>query len=367
MGDAEVRRSGRAARRRCSAARCESAGHGRDATTRSPSARFGLQPAAGADADQAASTPSWISSSITIAALGQPMPVDCTDTGRPSKRARVAEHAALAVHLAGVVQELPRDPLGPQRIAGEEHRRCVVARLCAQVDRHGRRAYMIAVRPTTPSATPGSAVAAVPCGTARPPARTASAISASRSASGSVGRSRVRPPFSDDCVRQYVVEVGYVQATGIGSIARLAEPGRRRRARASRPASAEREHAGAARAAPEAGRSSRSSTSQSVVAQGFSVAPRPRPRRRAGRRVAARGASRRSAARDVGDEHEREPADDAVDGGVGEVDRLDVEHAQLDVRSRPTLGRPALRRVDHRGRAVGHDHRARPATRARRR
>ena len=28
--------------------------------------------------------PSWINSSITIAALGQPMPVACTDTGVPS-------------------------------------------------------------------------------------------------------------------------------------------------------------------------------------------------------------------------------------------------------------------------------------------
>jgi hypothetical protein len=30
-------------------------------------------------------TPSWTSSSITIPALGQPMPLDCTDTGLPSK------------------------------------------------------------------------------------------------------------------------------------------------------------------------------------------------------------------------------------------------------------------------------------------
>ena len=29
-------------------------------------------------------TPSWISSSITIAALGQPMPEDCTEIGLPS-------------------------------------------------------------------------------------------------------------------------------------------------------------------------------------------------------------------------------------------------------------------------------------------
>ena len=30
-------------------------------------------------------TPSWVSSSITIAAEGQPMPLDCTDTGFPPK------------------------------------------------------------------------------------------------------------------------------------------------------------------------------------------------------------------------------------------------------------------------------------------
>ena len=30
-------------------------------------------------------TPSCTSSSITIAAEGQPMPLDCTDTGLPSK------------------------------------------------------------------------------------------------------------------------------------------------------------------------------------------------------------------------------------------------------------------------------------------
>ena len=30
-------------------------------------------------------TPSWTSSSITIAADGQPMPLDCTETGLPSK------------------------------------------------------------------------------------------------------------------------------------------------------------------------------------------------------------------------------------------------------------------------------------------
>ena len=29
--------------------------------------------------------PSWTSSSTTIAALGQPMPVVCTESGRPSK------------------------------------------------------------------------------------------------------------------------------------------------------------------------------------------------------------------------------------------------------------------------------------------
>ena len=29
-------------------------------------------------------TPSWVSSSYTMAALGQPMPLACTEIGRPS-------------------------------------------------------------------------------------------------------------------------------------------------------------------------------------------------------------------------------------------------------------------------------------------
>ena len=45
-------------------------------------------------------TPSWTSSSITIAADGQPMPLDCTETGLPSKVPREAEHSALAVASA---------------------------------------------------------------------------------------------------------------------------------------------------------------------------------------------------------------------------------------------------------------------------
>ena len=45
-------------------------------------------------------TPSIASSSITIAADGQPMPLAWTDTGLPLERAGEAEHAALAVHLA---------------------------------------------------------------------------------------------------------------------------------------------------------------------------------------------------------------------------------------------------------------------------
>ena len=189
VGDAEVARSGRAPRRRCSAARSSRRARPRVPTTTSPIASSGCSPPH-VPTRIRPRAPSWISSSITIAALGQPMPVDCTDTGRPWKRARVAEHAALAVHLAGVVHELARDPLGPKRIAGEEHGGRVVARFCAQVDRHGRETLVITAWRRRPAPSPercsrfavrnGSTAWRHGIGQIR-----------LRSASGSVGRSRV--------------------------------------------------------------------------------------------------------------------------------------------------------------------------------
>ena len=74
-------------------------------------------------------TPSWTSSSITIAADGQPMPLDWTETGLPLKVPGVAEHPALAVSLDDVLQERLGDVLGPERVAGKEAGLGVVARL----------------------------------------------------------------------------------------------------------------------------------------------------------------------------------------------------------------------------------------------
>ena len=82
-------------------------------------------------------TPSWTSSSITIAADGQPMPVACTETGLPFPLAGVAEHPALAVALDGVVEVGLRDVLRAQRVAGEQAGLGVVAGLGSDVDRHG--------------------------------------------------------------------------------------------------------------------------------------------------------------------------------------------------------------------------------------
>src|SRR6185312_11100559 len=116
-------------------------------------AQVGLEAAAGADPDQAAR-----------AELDQLLDHDrrarAAHAGRLHRdglaleAARIAEHAALAVHLAGVVQELARDPLGPQRVARQEHGGRVVALVRAEVDRHGGRAYRD--RPAaTPRARPG--------------------------------------------------------------------------------------------------------------------------------------------------------------------------------------------------------------------
>ena len=56
-------------------------------------------------------------------------------------RARVAEQAALAVALHDVVEVGLGDVFGAQRVAGEEHCLRVLARLGANVDRHGAPAY----------------------------------------------------------------------------------------------------------------------------------------------------------------------------------------------------------------------------------
>ena len=86
-------------------------------------------------------TPSCTSSSITIAADGQPMPLDWTETGAPSEGAGEAEHPALGVALHDVLEEGLGDVLGAQRVAGEEAGLGVVARARSNVDRHGRQAY----------------------------------------------------------------------------------------------------------------------------------------------------------------------------------------------------------------------------------
>ena len=85
--------------------------------------------------------PSWISSSKTIVAPGQPMPVPCTETGLPLVGAGVAEQAALLVSLHDVLEVGLGDVLRAQRVAGEENGLGVVAGLGADVDRHGARLY----------------------------------------------------------------------------------------------------------------------------------------------------------------------------------------------------------------------------------
>ena len=85
-----------------------------------------------------ASTPSMASSSITIAADGQPMPLDWTDTGLPSERAGVSRACrARSFTSPGVFEERLGDVLRPQRVAGEEAGVGVVAGLGTEVDRHG--------------------------------------------------------------------------------------------------------------------------------------------------------------------------------------------------------------------------------------
>lgn len=54
-------------------------------------------------------------------------------------------------------------------------------------------------------------------------------------------------------------------------------------------------------------------------------------------------------------QHVSPPAEDAVDGVVGEVDAFRVEYAAVDVRDSELVG-AALSRLDHRLREVAHDH-----------
>ena len=71
------------------------------------------------------------------AALGHPMPVDCTLIGRPSNVPVKPSMPALGVHLAEAgIEERLGDVLRPQWIAGAEHVRRVVAGFGAQMDRH---------------------------------------------------------------------------------------------------------------------------------------------------------------------------------------------------------------------------------------
>ena len=83
-------------------------------------------------------TPSWISSSKTIVAPGQPMPVPWTETRLALVRAGVAEQAALGVPLHDVVEVGLGDVLGAQRVARQQAGLGVVARLGSHVDRHPR-------------------------------------------------------------------------------------------------------------------------------------------------------------------------------------------------------------------------------------
>ena len=84
-------------------------------------------------------TPSWISSSITIAALGQPMPEDWTEIGEPSNVPVNPSMPALAVDLARVVEERLGDVARAQRVAGQEDGLGVVAGLGTEMNWHDPR------------------------------------------------------------------------------------------------------------------------------------------------------------------------------------------------------------------------------------
>ena len=111
--------------------------HGGDRDDQVADREVGLEPAAGADAEDALD-----------AELDQLLD---HDPGRRAaharglhrdrlavERARVAEHPALGVHLADVLHERLGDVLGAQRVARQQARVGVVAGLGSQVDRHGR-------------------------------------------------------------------------------------------------------------------------------------------------------------------------------------------------------------------------------------
>ena len=101
-------------------------------------------------------TPSWTSSSMTIAALGQPMPEDCTEIGRALERAGEPEHPALAVDLARAVEEGLGDVARAQRIAGKEDGLGIVAGLAAEMDWHDPRLYPHGVSSGTAPCVPGA-------------------------------------------------------------------------------------------------------------------------------------------------------------------------------------------------------------------
>src|SRR6476469_2027463 len=72
----------------------------------------------------------------------------------PFPGARVAEQAALLVHLGHVLEVRLRDVLRAERVAGEEDRVGVVARLCSEVNRHWPTLTVLEAPPAKP-ATPG--------------------------------------------------------------------------------------------------------------------------------------------------------------------------------------------------------------------
>ena len=84
--------------------------------------------------------PSITSSSNTMPADGQPMPVDCTLIGEPSNVPVNPSMPALLVDEPGAgIEERLGDVGRPARVAGAEDAVGVVAGLGAQVDRHGGR------------------------------------------------------------------------------------------------------------------------------------------------------------------------------------------------------------------------------------
>ena len=125
------------ARRPRNAASSRRAGTAVRARTRSPRASSGCR-APQVPTRRRRRTPSWTSSSTTIAVDGASHAGCLYRHGLAVERPGEAEQPALAVHLPRGLEKALGDAARPQRISGQEARLCVVAWVCPEVDRHRR-------------------------------------------------------------------------------------------------------------------------------------------------------------------------------------------------------------------------------------